>query len=121
MALHCGVWHCGLIYKMAKLKIPYYLIKSIHELLTGRTFIVRVGNSKSTIKYIENGLPQGAVPRFINDLTVKNTRGLHQSTHEFTMLFAADIYHLMTYINKDDAETKTKAFLSQLESWMNSW
>ena len=121
------VWHRGLIFKMAKLKIPFYIIKSVHDLLSNRTFVVKVDNSTSGTKSVKNGLPQGAVLSptlfsiYINDLPFKNTRGLDQQTHEFTVLFADDICHMVTYNEKSNAEEKTKQYLEALEKWMNTW
>lgn len=55
------VWHNGLLYKMIDLKFPKYLILIIHSFLQKRSFRVKVNNSFSTVKYLEFGVPQGAV------------------------------------------------------------
>jgi hypothetical protein len=38
------VWHAGLIYKLAKAKIPYTLLKFIINFINGRKARVKVGN-----------------------------------------------------------------------------
>lgn len=55
------VWHDGLIYKMIEAKFPYYLIKVVNSYLNGRKFYVCHNGSKSSIKDVVAGVPQGSV------------------------------------------------------------
>jgi hypothetical protein len=38
------VWHRGLLYKMVKIKTPYYIVKIVENFLKDRAFTVKVGN-----------------------------------------------------------------------------
>ena len=55
------VWHNGLLYKMLANNFPIYLIKLIQSYLESRTFNVKIGDSLSTLRTIETGVPQGSV------------------------------------------------------------
>lgn len=55
------VWHNGLLFKMSRLNLPNWLIKTIDSYLTNRKFQVAVGNKLSTKRIIEAGVPQGSI------------------------------------------------------------
>ena len=115
------VWHEGLIFKMVKLKIPYYLVRLIQEFLTDRSFIVKIGQEMSKECKIECGVPQGAVLSptlfsiFVNDVPIK------KSTNSKTLLFADDIASLTSFTDKILAQTEIQSYLDSLEDWMNKW
>jgi hypothetical protein len=107
--------------------MPYELVKIIAALLHNRKFQVKVGESYSTIRNIECGVPQGAVlcptlfSIYINDLPMKRVVGLGNDNNEFSMLFADDICYLLTFKDGEKAKEIAQNYLSQLESWMNVW
>lgn len=125
------VWHDGLIYKLFKLGLPYYLIRICISFLRERTFSVKVDGTNSRICIIECGVPQGGVlsptlfQLYINDLP------LTQNSGEITILFADDIAFIKRYkykLNnklianaKIQAEKESQIFLNTLEKWMNDW
>ena len=88
------VWHQGLLFKLIKLKTPYYLVRILQEFLSDRSFMVKVGNNVSSERPIECGVPQGAVLSptlfsvFINDVPINDSK------NEQTLLFADDIASL---------------------------
>ena len=92
------VWHNGLIYKCIKYKLPYYIIRILVDYLKDRSFTVKIGNSFSTSRVIEAGVPQGGVlsptlfSLFINDLPVKTD----PNSRVFSYLFADDISYLIS-------------------------
>ena len=117
------VWHEGLSYKLAEIKIPYYIIKIIENLMFGRVFKVKVGSFTTENRKIEVGLAQGAVLSltlfsiYINDVPIENTP--HTS---YTLLFADDIVHYVIYEKKyEELEKTINLYLSHLENWMNKW
>ncbi len=55
------VWHEGLLHKLIKIGTPIYIINWVKGFLEGRSFDVRVKDAYSDKKYIECGVPQGAV------------------------------------------------------------
>lgn len=72
------VWHDGLLYKMKNLQFPIFLVKIVKSFLQDRKFSVNVEGTKSLLKSVVSGVPQGAVMSpilfniFINDFpTVK--------------------------------------------------
>ena len=55
------VYHNGLMVKLAKLKVPYYLLMIIKEFLLDRTLTVRIGNAISREMKITCGVLQRVV------------------------------------------------------------
>ena len=121
------VWHNGLLFKLALLKIPYEIIKAIEDLLRGRQFRVKVDDVMSTLRKIECGVPQGAVlsptlfSLFINELPMRRNTGIKKESHEFTMLFADDLSYLLTFSNHDEATKLAQKYMQELEEWMSTW
>ena len=121
------VWHNGLIYKLAKMRIPFYIINIIKDFISGRSFKVKVNGSYSKIRSIFRGLPQGAVfsptlyNLFTNDLPIKNHQRLHNKEQEFSLLFADDIAYLLSFKCPNDAKIIAQKYLNELEHWTNLW
>lgn len=55
------VWHRGLIYKMAHLNLPLWIIQTTESYLRHRSFQVQINRNSSTIRTAEAGVPQGSV------------------------------------------------------------
>jgi len=117
------VWHKGLIYKLAQINTPYYLIKIIEDFLDGRTFKVKIDEYTTESFEIKVGVPQGAVLSptlfsiYINDVCTKN-----EKNKSYTMLFADDIVYFEIYESWSVAlENEMNSYLSRLETWMNKW
>jgi hypothetical protein len=117
------VWHRGLIYKMIKIRTPYYIVKIVENFLSGRTFKVKIGNARSIERPITIGVPQGAVLSptlfniFINDSPIKNNKNKC-----YTIIFADDICIGIIFKTKSDyLEKKINEYLGELESWTNIW
>jgi hypothetical protein len=125
------VWHQGLIYKLYQIKVPFYLIMIIWDLLKNRTFSVKVEEAMSDKKRVEAGVPQGGVlsPNlfsiYINDIPLATRQ------KEKTLLFADDIVYFFRFKFKDDygriikgakevAEKTVQEYLDRLEAWMNN-
>jgi hypothetical protein len=121
------VWHDGLMYKLAKIKLPFYLLIMIREFITNRFFIVKIENSYSSKEAITAGVPQGAVLSptlfsiFINDAPIRDNGLISSKSNEFTALFADDIAYLCSFSDKNEAEQLTQSYLNDLENWANGW
>ena len=125
------VWHEGLIYKLFLLKIPYYLLCIIKDFLNNRTFVVKIEESKSEVRKIGCGVPQGGVLSpdlfnlYINDVPLGENLGGK------ALLFADDIVFVFRYKYKEgekiltgakkEAELKVQAYLDLLAKWMGEW
>jgi hypothetical protein len=55
------VWHCGLLYKLSKLKFLISLIKLISSFLSERKFRASAIGEMSVPRDIQAGVPQGSV------------------------------------------------------------
>lgn len=55
------VWHDGLISKLISLKVPNYIIRTLHSYLSQRSFYVDLCGYKSSIQPIKAGVPQGSI------------------------------------------------------------
>jgi endonuclease/exonuclease/phosphatase (EEP) superfamily protein YafD len=55
------VWTAGLLYKMAQMKCPAWIIRLLQSYLTNRSFHVTLEGARSQNKKIANGTPQGSI------------------------------------------------------------
>ena len=82
------VWHNGLLYKLAKIRLLHYLI--ISSFLNDPKFYVKVNGAISSIRIIECGVPQGAVLSpalfsiYINDLAIRLINDPRMIIQEFS-------------------------------------
>lgn len=118
-----SVWHAGLIFKLVKIKTPYYLLQIIINFLQGRSFTVKVGAYESKRRSITCGVPQGAVLSptlfsiFINDMPMK-----YRKNKEYTFLFADDLNYILIFKRKNKSTEKMiNDFNHKLEKWSNKW
>lgn len=56
-----SIWHDALLYKLIEYNFPKYLIHIIASFLRDRKFQVIINSTKSSVKTIPYGVPQGAV------------------------------------------------------------
>jgi hypothetical protein len=117
------MWHDGLLLKLHKINLPYYLIRFIENFLSNREFFVQVGDAKTPKFMIYCGCPQGAVLSptlfliYINDVPIRNMRN-----SEYTALFADDIVFYIFYKKLSKAFIKKiQNYLDSLENWANHW
>ncbi len=117
------VWHNGLIYKLAQMECPLYLVRFFVSFLKDRKFRVKVNEFISSEFSIKTGVPQGAVNSpvlfsiFINDIpTNKKKLWIH------SMLFADDlVYYYMYKSNPDLVSKNITMHLKTIEEWLNKW
>ena len=60
-AAYDTIWHRGLALKLHQCIPSKHLIKMILELICNRSFTLRLGDKKSRLRRLRNGLPQGSV------------------------------------------------------------
>jgi retron-type reverse transcriptase len=112
-------WHTGLLYKLAKLKFPVYLIKLMNSYLINRKFRVSMEGEMSTPRIMQAGVPQGSVLApilynlYIND--IPRTPGVHLA------LFADDTCIYATDRNERYVKRKLQRGLSAIEKWCEHW
>ena len=118
------VWHSGLIFKLIKIKTPYYIIRLLIDFLESRTFNVKIGNIVSLTRKITAGVPQGAVSSsslfavYINDSPQRNGSSLKCKLQEHTCLFANDLGLLAIFDtkNQEEARIAVQLYLNELET-----
>ena len=117
------VWHNGLIYKLVKLELPFYLLKWVEYFLKDRRLCVKVNKYKTAHYAISNGVPQGAVLSpllfsiFINDVPLFN-----RPPSSYSVLFADDLGNLFLFnkINKE-VESQINIQIEKLINWTLYW
>ena len=118
------VWHNGLLYKLASIKTPLYLLELIADFLKNRTFCVKIGLFISAKYPITCGVPQGAVMSptlfsiYINDVSGRydNKKG------QYSLLYADDLIFLAKFRkNVLLVERNTNIYLKELENWSKLW
>jgi hypothetical protein len=117
------VWHEGLIYKLAKIKTPLYILNFVMTILDGRRFRVKVENCHSEFYEIKCGVPQGGVLSptlfsvMVNDSPQKNAKN-----REKTLLFADDKnYNIMFKKFDERTHKKIGSYVNELETWAKNW
>lgn len=117
------VWHKGLIFKLVKIGLPYYLVKFLQNYLEDRKFSIKVGNFTTSPEKIGCGLSQGMTLSpllfsiYINDIPL-----LSGPFNEFSLLFGDKLVyiHLFKKIEKE-TEIMLNGQLKKLYNWMNLW
>lgn len=119
------VWLDGLLYKLAKIKLPSYLINWLLEFLKDRKFYVKVNKAESEMYEISCGVPQGAVLSptlfsiFINDIPIE-----HKKYSRYGLLFADDLVKMYMFkgrCTKKTIENQINKDLEVLAQWANKW
>jgi hypothetical protein len=119
------VWHRGLIYKLAKINLPTYLIEWIINFLSDRQFKVKINDHITENFPIKCGVPQGACLSptlfsiFINDIPIE-----HVKYSRYGLLFADDLVKLYIFRNTTKDQTVEREInedLLRLTSWTNKW
>lgn len=115
-----SVCHSKLLYKLESYGIGGKLIDWIGAYLSGRTQMVRIGNSFSSVVNVTSGVPQGSVLGpllfliYINDLC--NIFGDSLSVK----LFADDV-KIYAELNSSDSSEKLQDGLNKLYNWSQEW
>ena len=116
------VWHDGLIYKLAKLKVPVYLLIFIMSFLKDRSCRISVNKILSEIIEMYCGVPQGSVLGpllFLAFFDIPLTNSKHVSS---SVLFADDLGALFMFRKVSNKLIKRiRAYLKSLVGWLFKW
>lgn len=113
------VWHTGLKFKLKKAGLPAYLYQILCSFLDNRTFHVRINTTKSNIKSIQGGTPQGSVLSpllfifYIHDMPVDHGSEIS--------LFADDT---TVFTQNSDIEVATEILqdtLREINAFLKTW
>lgn len=114
-------WQNGIIYKMKeKFKFPDHLCKIVHNYLQDRTFYVEVNKSKSCVKQIAEGVPQGSIlgPTLFNIFLadLPNPQGITK-----TLVYADDILVYASHPILSKAMKAVNDYLLEYHEFTNNW
>ena len=116
------VWHQGVIYKMRKKKIPEYLINWIAAFLRERKFYVKINDTKSELKDITNGAPQGSIHSPLIYLIYTDDAPLLLRKHyHYSTLFADDLSTLSIFDKPKNMVKTVNNYLDKLSEWLKCW
>ncbi|CAB0041795.1 unnamed protein product, partial [Trichogramma brassicae] len=113
------VWHPGLIYKLSTSTTPRRVVKTVANFLTNRLFQVAVGDSVSTVRTIEAGVPQGSClspvlyARYTDDIPLES--GSHLA------LYADDAAYYASSMSTKQAVKVVQRTLDALPDWLARW
>lgn len=115
------VSHQKLVVKLEKYKFHPIVIKWIAQYLTGRTFQVKVENSFSSVRWVESGVPQGAVlsPILFNIYTAELPNIVQQC--DVTMKMYADDVKIYRTITRHEDVCLMQNAIDLLASWADRW
>lgn len=118
------VWHVGLLLKLSKL-LPLRLFKILESYLNGRSFLIKGPNgTKSSVRQILAGVPQGSVlgpilyTIYSSDMPLPAQRYGHE---HMLSTFADDTVILASSHSLQQAIRVNQMYLSQLEKWAATW
>lgn len=121
-AFDCA-WPDGILFRMIETRIPDDFIRYSSNFLTGRTFLVRIGSSFSSIKNAQAGVPQGSSlsPHFYN-LLVSNIFSKSRILIRVRIgHFADDIAAWASDIIRKNAVDRIQKTLDDVSDWMSLW
>lgn len=113
------VWHNGLIYKLITLRIPTWMIKTIHSYLQNRRFEIKVGTKISQPKMVRAGVPQGSIlgPTLFN-LYMADMPKLEKCK---IAQFADDTAIYLHHRRASALGKQLQADLVKLSNWFKKW
>lgn len=113
------VWHKGLLHKLSNLGIRGNLLKWFHSYLHNRKQCVVINGTKSYLKNVQAGVPQGSILGpllfliYINDLVVNIDCNIK--------LFADDTSIYITVENPFSSAALLNSDLEKINDWSKKW
>lgn len=120
-----SVWHKGLLFKLHKLKTPYYLLNLLKQFLSNRSSMVKFKNHFSHCFSAQQGLPQGSpISPSLYNLFCHDVYNDHPDAFNLTAyaLLYADDTALVSH-SRDVASSirKLQTLVNETESWFRKW
>ena len=119
------VWLLALSYKLSKIIPDSFMVSVLRDLLSNRSFVVKIGQRSSRLRSLRNGLPQGSVlaPTLFNcyifDIP-KCTSDVPKCTAEM-FLYADDAAFLMSGRQRQDIESGLQTLANQVSVYYKKW
>lgn len=114
-----SVWHGGLLFKLIDMKINPTMVRLIQSYLEGRTFHVRHGEAKSTIRRIEAGVPQGSL--LGPDLYLLFTADIPRESGTRLSIYADDTAVFASSRNEKIMFDSLQRAVDGLMDWASKW
>lgn len=113
------VWHEGLLYKLLEAGIHPGLVRLVSSFLKDRTFRIRLGDVRSTVRNLESGVPQGSLlsPLLFNVFT----RDMPRSPGTELALYADDTAITAESHSPDLVVQRLQVAAEELERWFTKW
>lgn len=118
------VWRDGLLYKLIKKGFPEHLIVMIHNMIGGKKFIVKNGQTSKSKEYkVENGLQQGTVlaPTLYNIYTSDLLTAYNFNLDKNVIAFADDIVIYTAGSSIQEIQTALQKNLDDILFYTKSW
>ena len=114
-----GVWHLGLLSRLAQCGIHGKMLRWLREFLTGRTYNVYYEGETSRSHSIKSGVPQGSIlsPILFNVMLsgIPHSTGIHMSE------YADDILVYCSGPSIDELSTLLQNHVNLLTTWFSQW
>lgn len=116
-----SVWHRGMLFKLAQMNVPRYLILLIKSFLEHRTLRIKINNTLSKPFIPLQGVPQGSpLSPLLYNLYCYDI--FSQTDPNNYLLQYADDTALVTHAKSINIATeKLQSLITTIESWFNRW
>ncbi|XP_017780075.1 PREDICTED: RNA-directed DNA polymerase from mobile element jockey-like [Nicrophorus vespilloides] len=116
------VWHKGLLHKMITSSFPDGLIQLIESYLDHRTFSVKLGDVRSSVRPIRSGVPQGSIlSPFLFAIFMADMPKIQAGSSTSVAYYADDTAILVRHTSTDHVTRLLQEALDQIEDWFRLW
>lgn len=112
------VWHLGLMYKIKK-NLPHPFSLLLDSYLTDRYFLIKYGETYTTLQPILSGVPQGSVLGPLLYLLYTSDLPVTENTESAT--YADDTGILASDDDPHQASRLLQTHLNKIEIWLKTW
>lgn len=116
-----SVWHRGLLYKLAKLETPEYLIHIVKEFIEDRILRIKINSTYSDEFIPLQGVPQGSPLSPLLYNIYCHDIFYHSSPNSYVLQYADDTALVSHENTKEKAIEKLQNMTEQIEDWFQKW